>query len=209
MSAFYTFFPAFDSTGVNSSQAVARLLSKLGKQTVMLPNSLASLPDAVNRILAERGQDQVLVMLGQDGRFSIPTLERMATNWLDLGVRQDEDGHSPSPGPIEVGGPECLVTAVDVYSVALAASRAGHLALVSHSAGVNICNLSYYLALSTTRCPVVFVHLPYIESQIGQLSDQSKPVTKSNELAMTCSYIGDYLSSSVPNVDGRRIITSS
>jgi pyroglutamyl-peptidase len=176
MRCIITGFDAFDNKRSNPSElAVKRLPTRfkpagssteLAFQPVILPTccrkSWQKLKRAVGNI--PRKAKFVLVLSGlADGRDRI-TVERFGLNMRDYRI-PDNSGHQPRGESVVKGGPDALMSEVDVEKLSARLNKAGLPADVSNHAGTYVCNDIYYRALhkwqKNKRClGVVFVHLP-------------------------------------------------
>lgn len=145
-----TGFEPFDGAEHNPSGQLARRLGELGHPDChligeVLPVSFARAP-ALLAAAIEAHHPDVVVMLGlAENRHAI-TPERVAINWADARIA-DNDSAQPTEAPLEPRGPAARFTLLPVTQIALAIGNAGIAAEVSLSAGSYVCNAVMYTAL--------------------------------------------------------------
>ena len=165
-----TGFEPFGGSDINSSWETAVRVGQLSPkgvavETVQLPVSFKRAGEAIREALRERHPD-VLVMLGQRGKGTSIDIERIAINLMDS-VNPDNDGYQPQEQAIVKGGESAYFSNLPVKALRDALLQKNIPARVSNSAGLYVCNSTYYNALEEIRgqqlsTKVVFVHLPKI-----------------------------------------------
>ena len=148
---------------------------------VPLPVSFKRAGEAVREILNTRIPD-VLVMLGQRGLGQSIDIERIAVNLMDS-VNPDNDGFCPQEQIIQTDGEAAYFSNMPIKVLRDALLSRGIPAKVSNSAGLYVCNSTYYNALNEIekqkfQTKTVFVHLPKISEQfpIELLNDVVKTI---------------------------------
>lgn len=107
----------------------------------------------------------MVVILGEDRRYDLPTMERIAYNWLQYDV-PDNLGHQPMNSSIVAHGPELLETSIDVAAIRLALASKGTRVNVSEDPGRHLCNHVYFqVRYHTDPKPVLLLHLPCLPEQ--------------------------------------------
>lgn len=166
-------FPPFDETGKNSSQIVGEAVAKKlrHRQTATcslhtLPNSFRELQSVLDRHLNSIPRHSLIVALGQSGPGATCALEMFAHNVIHT-HRADAEGYTPPYGSIDTNGPDCRRTPIDLATKAEALTALNLPASVSLSAGTNLCNFTYYHLLATRPSTSVFIHIPYVVSQVA------------------------------------------
>lgn len=101
-------------------------------------------------------------MLGLARSRSVVSLERVALNWVDAEI-PDNEGEQPLEQPLVAGSPAALFGKLPFKLLRQALQNAGIPAEVSHSAGTYVCNAVYYDVLHTCSVPAGFVHVPPID----------------------------------------------
>jgi len=174
MRVLLTAFEPFDGTGLNSSREACRafldstsarewdlrfveLLVEYGKDT-----------EAVAAALADRPAD-LLLHTGQASNAAEVRVERLAVNLRYRDRRRQRGGHRP----ILPDGPGSLSATIPVASVAAAIRTTGLPAVVSHDAGIYLCNHVLYRSLHDWSAGmdgqpgprVGFLHLPPLPAQ--------------------------------------------
>jgi pyroglutamyl-peptidase len=168
MRVLLTGFEPFGGSDINSSWETA---SQIGQHTisgvdievVRLPVSFIGSGKLIRKLLQTHKPD-VLVMLGQRGKGQSVDIERIAINMMDS-VNPDNDGYCPHELPIVKNGSNAYFSNVSVKTLKNALENANIPSKVSNSAGLYVCNCTYYHALSEIfdkelPTKAVFVHLP-------------------------------------------------
>ena len=167
-----TGFEPFGKYSENSSWAVAEKVAACGVvgaevMAMRLPVSFAGVGIALRRAVEECHPD-VIIMLGQCAGVDYIKLERIAINMMDA-ITPDNDGYLPDEEPICATGAAALFTNVDIKKIHRAVEEQGISAKVSNSAGLYVCNRTYYEALRLCNerpgMKALFVHLPLYEGQ--------------------------------------------
>lgn len=173
MRVFITGFEPFGGSDVNSSWETAVRVGQLSPKGVtievkQLPVSFKRAGDEVREILTE-GRPDVLIMLGQRGNSQSVDIERIAVNLMDS-VNPDNDVFCPQEQRIADDGDSAYFSNLPVKSLRDAVLQKGISARVSNTAGLYVCNSTYYNALDeiykkdlTTKA--VFVHIPKISEE--------------------------------------------
>ena len=179
MRVLLTGFEPFGNYKENSSWAVAEKVAACGvcNANVMarrLPVSFAGVAKALRDAVEECSPD-VIVMLGQSANIDYVKLERIAINMMDS-AKPDNDGYIPDEVPIYTDGAAALFTNTDIKALRRAVEEQGIVAQVSNSAGLYVCNRTYYEALRICNerlgMKALFVHLPLYEGQPSAAEDQ-------------------------------------
>ena len=179
MRVLLTGFEPFGKYSENSSWAVAEKVAAYDvcNSNVMarrLPVSFAGVAKAL-RDAVEVCSPDVVIMLGQAAGIDYIKLERIAINMMDATIA-DNNGYIPDEEPIYADGTVALFTNVDIKKLCRAVEELGIPAKVSNSAGLYVCNRTYYEALRLCNerpgMKVLFVHLPLYEGQLSAVEGQ-------------------------------------
>ena len=172
MRVFITGFEPFGGSDVNSSWETAVRVGQMPPKGVtieikQLPVSFKLAGDDVREILTEVRPD-VLIMLGQRGNSQSVDIERIAVNLMDS-VNPDNDGFCPKEQRIANDGDSAYFSNLPVKILRDVLISNGIPARVSNSAGLYVCNSTYYNTLEKIykqKLPTkaVFVHLPKISN---------------------------------------------
>ena len=174
-----TGFEPFGKYNYNSSWAVAEKVAACGAfgaefVAMRLPVSFAGVGTALRKAVKECSPD-VVIMLGQAAGIDFIKLERIAINMMDA-TTPDNDGYMPDEEPICADGAAALFTNTDIKELRGAVEEHGIPAKVSNSAGLYVCNRTYYEALRLCNerpgMKALFVHLPLYEGQPSATEDQ-------------------------------------
>ena len=165
-----TGFEPFGGSDINASWETAVRVEQLAPkdydvEVVQLPVSFKRAGEAVRKILNTKRPD-ALVMLGQRGKGQSIDIERVAINLMDS-ANPDNDGFCPQEQTICVDGEPAYFSNLPVKSLRDALLQKNIPAKVSNSAGLYVCNSTYYNALNEIEnhslpVKVVFVHVPKI-----------------------------------------------
>lgn len=168
MRVLLTGFEPFGGSYINSSWETAYNIGQLAisgveMKVVQLPVSFISSGKLIRNLLQTHKPD-ALVMLGQRGKGQNIDIERIAVNMMDS-VNPDNDGFSPRELPIVENGSNAYFSNMSVKTLKNALENANIPSKVSNSAGLYVCNCTYYHALSEIfdselQTKAVFVHLP-------------------------------------------------
>jgi pyroglutamyl-peptidase len=162
-----TAYEPFGENVTNSSWEVAKLLREQEFEQVNL--SVVLLPVSFNRVAAVLQEaitshcPDVVLMLGQSGTKDKLKLERVALNMMDS-KNGDNDGYRPTEETINSNGPAAYITKAPVKSLLDHLKTFGVNSKISNSAGLYVCNRTYYEALRLCEengtMQALFVHLP-------------------------------------------------
>lgn len=181
MKVLVTGFEPFGGSEVNSSWETAVRVGQLAPkgvcmETLLLPVNFVRAGKRIREVLREKRPD-VLVMLGQRSKGESIDIERIAINMMDASS-PDNDGYHPQEQTIVDGGEAAYFSNLPVKTLRDALLHRGIPARVSNSAGLYVCNSTYYNALNEIyeqelSIKVVFVHLPRISEDfpIEMLTD--------------------------------------
>ena len=167
-----TGFEPFGGSEVNSSWETAVRVGQLASkgvcvESLLLPVSFVRAGKRIREALKEKRLG-VLVMLGQRGKGESIDIERIAINMMDASD-PDNDGYHPQEQTIVDEGDAAYFSNLPVKPLRDALLQKGIPARVSNSAGLYVCNSTYYNALNEIydqglSTKVVFVHLPKISA---------------------------------------------
>ena len=181
MKVLVTGFEPFGGSEVNSSWETAVRVGQLAPKDVcmealLLPVSFVRAGKMIREALREKRPD-VLVMLGQRGKGESIDIERIAINMMDASS-PDNDGYHPQEQTIVDGGEAAYFSNLPVKTLRDALLHKGIPARVSNSAGLYVCNSTYYNALNEIYeqglpTKALFIHLPIISEDfpIEMLTD--------------------------------------
>ena len=168
MNVLLTGFEPFGGSDINSSWETAVRVGQLSPDDVdvdvlQLPVSFIRAGKHVRKALRDTMPD-VLVMLGQRGRGQCIEIERISVNLMDSSS-SDNDGYCPLDQCIVPKGESAYFSNLPVKELRDALLEKNIPARVSNSAGLYVCNSTYYNALDEIyehKLPIraVFVHLP-------------------------------------------------
>ena len=186
MKVLLTGFEPFGGSEVNSSWETAVRVGQLAPkdacmETLLLPVSFVRAGKRIRKALKEKKPD-VLVMLGQRGKGESIDIERIAINMMDAS-NPDNDGYDPQEQTIVDGGEAAHFSNLPVKALRDAVLQRDIPARVSNSAGLYVCNSTYYNALeeiNRQQLPMkaVFIHLPKISADfsIERLAEAIKTI---------------------------------
>ena len=173
MKIILTGFEPFGGSDVNSSWETAVRVEHMSPKGVtieikQLPVSFKRAGDDIRELLTEIRPD-VLIMLGQRGKGQSVDIERIAVNLMDS-ANPDNDGFCPQEQRIADDGDSAYFSNIPVKILRDALLSRGMPAKVSNSAGLYVCNSTYYNALDeiykySLQVKAVFVHLPKLDDK--------------------------------------------
>ena len=168
-----TGFEPFGGYSENSSWEVAQRVASYGVEmsavevvAVQLPVSFARVGEVL-RSAIELHTPDLVIMLGQTTATDCVRLERVALNMMDS-VMGDNDGSKPDEEPIYEGEESALFTSLPIKRLRSAIEAQGIAVKISNSAGLYVCNRTYYEALRQCKeraMQAIFVHLPLFDEQ--------------------------------------------
>lgn len=147
--------------------------------TECLPVSFVRAPMTLREAI-DRHTPDVVIMLGQSATADRIKLERVALNMMDS-RKADNDGYIADEEPIYEGEESALFTSLPIKSFRSAIEAQGIAVKITNSAGLYVCNRTYYEALRLCReregLQAIFVHLPLCEGQtLSQPDKKSMPL---------------------------------
>ena len=192
MKILLTGFEPFGGDTVNSSQETLKAVTcdEFGDVEVVakiLPVSFKRVGDVLVSLIDDLRPD-VVMMLGQAGTSENIRIERFALNLMDS-VKGDNDGYIPDEETIFPDSPLALQSTLPLKAIKKSLIECGIPAVVSNSAGLYVCNRTYYEALYhissrglATRA--VFIHLPSISDEwpLSRLQTVVMELIKMNKL---------------------------
>ena len=173
-------FEPFGGDAINSSQETVKAVAcdeLVGVEIMkeMLPVSFQMAGTEICRLIAESVPD-IVIMLGQSGKSDFIKIERVALNLMDSS-KEDNDGYIPDDETICAGAPAAYFTKMPVKTLRDSLIQSGIPAKVSNSAGLYVCNRTYFAALhhiatSGSKTKAVFIHLPKISDEwpVGRIT---------------------------------------
>lgn len=178
-----TGFEPFRDYAENSSWEVARHVASCGVAGAevvaeRLPVSYHRVAQAL-RSAVRRVAPDVIILLGQTGNSDYIRLERVALNMMDSAMG-DNDGTKPDEEPIDKNGATALFTSLPIKKILLAIEAKGIDVKISNSAGLYVCNRTYYEALKICQEQeakrALFVHVPLYEGQSTTNAKKTMPL---------------------------------
>lgn len=180
-----TGFEPFSDYIENSSWEVARQVASCGVEGAevvaeQLPVSFVRVGEALVCAIELHTPDLV-IMLGQTTITDCVRLERVALNMMDSAMG-DNDGVKPDEEPIYKGEESALFTSLPIKRLHSAIEAKGINVKISNSAGLYVCNRTYYEGLRICRergARAIFVHLPLYEGQtLPQRDKKTMPLVE-------------------------------
>jgi len=158
MKLLITGFEPFGGNEVNPSKVIAQECSDKNRVIHILPVSYQRTKDDFLKILEEEKPDYIL-SLGLNASSDTIHIEKYAYNLMSA-KKPDNDGTYKSQEAIIPGEAERLSSSVDTTSIVDLCQKQGIACIESHDPGRYICNMAYYLGLSSKAKGALFVHLP-------------------------------------------------
>jgi len=115
----------------------------------------------------------IIIGLGIAPGRSVVTVERFATNLLDLPT-PDEGNNQPIGIPIVPEGPTAYQSTIPIKAIVKNMRKAGIPSSVSYSSGTHGCNQVLYWLLHQAvegemKTKIGFIHLPYLHEQVANM----------------------------------------
>ncbi len=167
-----TGFEPYDGSPVNPSSLVLARLPDVVRgrmlRKVVLPCDSQQTSSQAKELAGDPAIGST-VILGEDRRYALPTLERTAYNWLEYEV-PDNSGHRPRHARIVERGPDSIATSLDAEVVRRALASRGVVIDVACDPGRHLCNHVYYTLLydalgQTVPKMILLFHLPRLPEQ--------------------------------------------
>lgn len=169
-----TGFGPFDGQTVNASwlavcEAAQRWAGPDELVVRELPVSFRGARQQLRVAVAEVEPDLV-VCVGEAGGTAAVRVERVAVNVIDARI-PDVDGSAPIDVPVIAGAPAAFLSTLPVKACAAAVRDAGVAVEVSNTAGLYVCNATFYalqhLLAARPEVRSGFVHVPRTPPQVG------------------------------------------
>ena len=188
MQVLLTGFEPFGGSNINSSWETVAQIEQLPPpnvniKTVRLPVSFYRSGLEIIKAI-RRNTPDILIMLGQRGQGYSIDIERIAVNLMDAS-NPDNEGCCPQEQIISTKGNAAYFSNLPVKILRDALLHKNIPAKVSNSAGLYVCNSTYYNALNEIfeqrlKTKAVFVHLPKISNEfpIELLTSSVKTIIK-------------------------------
>ncbi len=191
-----TGFDAFGGATLNPSWLAVKALH--GRQVLGHTVVAAQLPTVFDASLHElnallkKHRPALVVCVGQAGRRSALSLERVAINVNDAPIA-DNAGAQPVDTAVKQGAPVGYFTSLPIKAMLAELQQAGIAAEVSQTAGTFVCNHVFYglmHALATRRelkhTRGGFVHVPWLPEQ-GSPSMPLEDIVRGLHVAVRCA----------------------
>lgn len=166
-----TGFGPFHQHKVNASWVAVQHMSKLGIEhnSIRVPLKIAEIPVAYDIVssavprLHEEVQPRLCVHVGVSP-YQVIKLEKYGRNFGYRGL--DIYGQTPQMNTCVPGAPECIPTKFNVEGICETLSRKQCSVAfeTSDNAGRYLCDFIYFTSLHHSKVPVVFVHVPDLDS---------------------------------------------
>ena len=173
MKVLLTCFEPFGGSDVNVSSVVAQHFASLSHENFelkveLLPVSFKRVGNILSALITDF-QPNIIVMLGQAGSREKITIERIAINLMDSKIG-DNDNFTPNEQKIIESSENALFSNLPLKYIVENWQNAGIESAISNSAGLYVCNCSFYHALIISQrmgndCKVGFIHLPKLPDE--------------------------------------------
>ena len=168
-----TGFEPFGGESINSSQETVNAVASDEFDDIEIFSGL--LPVSFKRSgiticeLIDESEPDVVIMLGQSGKSDSVKIERIAVNLMDA-KKPDNDGYTPDEEFILNDGPSAYFSSLPVKQLQRHLVENGIPADVSNSAGLYVCNTTYFaalhhIAITRKNIKAVFIHLPKVSDE--------------------------------------------
>lgn len=200
MNVLLTCFDPFGGSDVNVSSVVAQHFESLQHNdynlvVALLPVSFEHVGNILSSLIALH-QPNIVIMLGQAGSRKKISIERIAINLMDSKMG-DNDGFCPNEQTIIPSNENALFSNMPLKHIVENWRETGIDGVISNSAGLYVCNCSFYHALSISQrlgndCKVGFIHLPKlpIDKSLHQpiINKMSKAINIALETTLSSFY---------------------
>ena len=171
-----TGFGPFDGQPVNASWLAVREVAARWVEPVKpvelvvreLPVSFRGARQQLRAAVAQLEPD-VVVCVGEAAQTGAVAVERVAVNVIDARI-PDVDGSAPIDVPVIAGAPAAFFSTLPIKACAAAVRDAGVPVVVSSSAGLYVCNATFYalqhLLSARPQIRSGFVHVPRTPAQV-------------------------------------------
>ena len=155
-----TGFEPFGGAEINASWEAVRRLEGVEKH--LLPVCFARAKNRIRELVA--GAPDAILCVGEAGGRSAILVERVAVNWMDARI-PDNDGARPVDQRIVEGGPAAFFATLPTRGIVRRIKEAGIPAELSYTAGTYVCNCVFYTlmdAVAESEKPILggFIHVP-------------------------------------------------
>ena len=174
MKILVTAFDPFGEDKINpATEAVKTLPDQIAGAEVIkleIPTVFVKSAEVVSQAIADHQPDYVVNVGQAGGRYAL-TPERVAINWDDARIA-DNEGKQPIDQPIQADGPAAYFSSLPIKAMVAAIKEAQLPAEVSNTAGTFVCNHIMYqtLYLIDKTYPEVkgagFIHLPHLPEHV-------------------------------------------
>ena len=163
-----TAFEPYDGSSLNPAEEVLKqlpgIIDGVSLRKVILACDSLRAPVQVAELTSDPLVN-IAVIIGEDRRYALPTLERCAYNWLDYEI-PDNLGRQPKNSSIVSQGPEWLEASVEVTAIHISLKRKGTPINISNDPGRHLCNHVYFTTrYHTDPKPSLLLHLPRLPEQ--------------------------------------------
>jgi pyroglutamyl-peptidase len=168
-----TGFEAFGKTPINPAECVARALNgrtidQAEVVSKVVPNVFFKSIEVVQEVI-EACKPEIVIMLGEYGRRSMITVERICHNLNDsarYGLA-DNEGKVLQGELTVVDGPVAYYSTLPIRAMVKAMREAGIPADISDTPGTNVCNhlmygILHFIATKKLSIQAGWVHLPFL-----------------------------------------------
>lgn len=194
MKVLITGFDPFGGEKVNPSfEAVRKLENKISGADIVkvqIPTVFNKSVEMLEKAI-ERENPDVVICVGQaGGRFDV-TIERVAINWEDARI-PDNEGNQPMDRKIFEDGENAYFSNLPIKSMVTEMKANGIPASVSNTAGTYVCNHLMYglMYLINKKHPEIrggFIHVPFTTNQV--VNKTNTPYMELDRIAegLTCA----------------------
>ena len=168
-----TGFEPYGGEAINSSQETDKAVASDEFDDIEIVSGLLPVSFKRSEIticeLIDETEPDVVIMLGQSGKSSSVKIERVAVNLMDA-KKPDNDGYTPDEDCIVSDGPSAYFSSLPVKHLQHHLVENGIPADVSNSAGLYVCNTTYFaalhhIAITRKNIKAVFIHLPKVSDE--------------------------------------------
>jgi len=168
-----TGFDPFAGEKINPSWEAVRRIGEEGIEgleiiTLRLPTVFNTAINLLTEKIDSHNPD-IIICVGQAGGRAEISIERVAININDAGIK-DNEGNQPVDEPIIKGGPVAYWSTLPIKGMVRAIREKGIPAGISNTAGTFVCNnvmygVLNYIEIKNLKSRAGFIHIPFLPEQ--------------------------------------------
>ncbi len=178
MTILVTGYGPFDNEAINPAWETAKCLDGrvIQNEKVIAAQLPVNIKENISLLswLIKTYQPSIIIGLGIAPGRSVVTVERFATNLLDLPT-PDEGNNQPIGIPIVPEGPTAYQSTIPIKTIVKNMRGSGVPSSVSYSSGTHGCNqvlywMLHHATVNEMKTKIGFIHLPYLHEQVANMT---------------------------------------